>query len=107
LVISIGKRIRSLRKQKGLLLIDLAVKLNVLKSSISQWENNKRVPDVTRIKEIAEFFNVSTDYIIGLTDVEYNPKDKQLQDILKIYESMNSEKKKEIVDLIKSLYKER
>ena len=42
--------------------------LNVAQNTISQWETGQRDIDSTTLIKIAKFFNVSTDYLLGLTD---------------------------------------
>ncbi len=70
---TIGNRIKELRKEKELTQKELAKKLNIGQSSISEWEKNKYEPTATAIKMLAIFFNVSSDYLIGL---EETPKEK-------------------------------
>ncbi len=65
-------RIKQLRKKAGLTMKVFGKMFNAAESTVSLWENNKRQPDLDRVKEIAAFFNVSVDYLIG-NDV--NPKD--------------------------------
>ena len=86
----IGGRIKLLRKEQGLTQEELAEQLNVKfdlsinKSMISKWENDKSDPYLEYAKNIADFFNVDLDYLVGLTDVravegvwkiEFNNKD--------------------------------
>ncbi|MGJ0845929.1 helix-turn-helix domain-containing protein [Tissierella praeacuta] len=68
-------RMRNLRKEKDVTLEELANILNTTKATLSRYENNLRVPNADFIQELAEFFNVSTDYLLGRTDIK-NPEDK-------------------------------
>lgn len=61
-----GERLRQLRTEKGLGQIELAQALNVSKGVISLWENNLREPTLSNIKSIAIFFQVTSDYLLGL-----------------------------------------
>lgn len=66
--IMIGERIKNLRLNLGYKQEELAEKLSISRSSLSLYEIDKRDPDsVTSIK-IADFFNVSLDYLNGRTD---------------------------------------
>ena len=66
----VGERLSQLRKDRGLLQKDLAKVLNVSKKSISMYERELRSPpDDIKIK-LSTYFNVSIDYLMGLTDVE-------------------------------------
>lgn len=61
-------RLRELRKSKNMTLKDIANILNVSESAISQYENNKREMDNASLAIIADYFNVTIDYLLGRTD---------------------------------------
>lgn len=63
-----AQRLKDLRLSKGLGTRQLAEILNIGHSSVSQYENCKRVPDIYTCKMFADYFNVSCDYLIGITD---------------------------------------
>ena len=64
----IGERLLELRKDANLTQDDLAAILNINKHSISSYERDKsEPPDAIKIA-IAQYFNVSVDYLVGLTD---------------------------------------
>ncbi len=64
----LGMRIKNLRETANLTQLDLAAQLNVSNTTLSQYESGQRVPsDDIKIK-IAEFFNVSVDYLLGKVD---------------------------------------
>ena len=61
---SLGEKIQVLRKQKGMTQDQLADMLNVSRQAVSKWETNESQPDIERIVEIGNLFNVSTDFLI-------------------------------------------
>jgi len=63
---AIAKNITELRKEYGFTQIELAEKLNYSDKSISKWERAEAIPDVVVLKEIADLFGVSLDYMIEL-----------------------------------------
>ncbi len=63
----VGKRLRLLRVEKDLTQEELGKILGVGKTTISQYENETRKPDAEMLRRIARFFNVSVDYLLGLT----------------------------------------
>lgn len=65
----LGNRIRELREQYEINQQDLARYLKVAKSTLSQYETGSRVPNDDIKKAIAKKFNVSVDYLLGLTDI--------------------------------------
>lgn len=58
-------RIKELRKKNHLTLKDMGSKLNMLDSTLSQYENEKRTPNEATWQVLADFFNVSVDYLKG------------------------------------------
>lgn len=65
----LAKRLRGLREEKGLTQKDLAQTLGLnSKSTITNYEQNTRDPDYETLIKIAKFFEVSIDYLLGLTD---------------------------------------
>ena len=63
-----AQRLKELRLNKGLSYPQLSKELKVSHISISRWERMLRVPNIIELKKIAEFFNVSADYLLGLTE---------------------------------------
>ena len=68
-----GNRIRSLRKARGVSQTDLGKALSFYKSRISDIENGKNSTTIENLYALAKYFDVSSDYLIGLTD---NPDPK-------------------------------
>lgn len=66
-------RIKSLRDEAGLSQADLAKELSVAQNTVSSWENGKRDPDTDTVIQLAAFFGVSTDYLLGATDIKNAP----------------------------------
>ncbi len=67
----IGEQLLNLRKDAGYTQDELSIILNINKHSISSYERNRsEPPDEIKIA-IAKFFNVSSDYLLGITDIPY------------------------------------
>lgn len=60
-----ANRIKYLRQSRELNQVQLSEKLGVAKQSVSNWENDNIMPSVEMLEKIADFFNVSTDYLLG------------------------------------------
>jgi len=73
------QRMRELRNERNLRLKDLAEVLGVTTSSVGMYENNKRYPDIMAIVKLAEFFDVSVDYLLGHTDIRESV-DQQIEE---------------------------
>lgn len=67
-MIDFSKRIRELRIQNKISQVDLAKRLNVTKQAISSYENGNRSPSHEIIISLSRHFNVSTDYLYGLSN---------------------------------------
>lgn len=65
----LGKTIRELRQDRGLTQTELAQKLSTTQDTISLWELDKSLPNVLELIALAKFFNVSTDYLLGLKEI--------------------------------------
>ena len=65
----LGARIKELRKEFGLSQVDLAARMEVTKQTISNWENENIQPSIDMLVGLANVFNVTTDYLLGLDDV--------------------------------------
>ncbi|EAF1191436.1 XRE family transcriptional regulator [Listeria monocytogenes] len=69
---NIGKRISELRNKKGISQLQLAKDLNVSRNTVSVWETNKRAIKNERIIQLADYFNVTTDYLLGRVEFDNN-----------------------------------
>lgn len=65
---SFGSRLKDLRNNIGIPQHALAAQLSVKQSAVSGWENDTREPSLDALRNIAHFFGVSLDYLLGLTD---------------------------------------
>lgn len=63
-----GERLKELRLEKGLSLKQLADAVGLTSAGINLWELNKRVPNLDAVIALADFFDVSLDYIAGRED---------------------------------------
>ncbi|MBQ6902556.1 MAG: helix-turn-helix transcriptional regulator [Oscillospiraceae bacterium] len=61
-------RLREIRKAKGISQLKLALDLNTNQNTISRYETGEREPGIGELIKIADYFNVSVDYLIGHTD---------------------------------------
>lgn len=108
---SFGQRLRQLRIEKNLTQEELANNFGLHKTRISQYELNKRQADDEMKKKFARFFNVSLDWLMGLTDVRNYTEDPDKTIALHSdtdYDELPKEAKDEInnfIEYIKQKYK--
>ena len=85
---TIGMFIAELRKEKSMTQQELADKLNVTDRAISHWENGRRLPDISLLKELGNVFNVTIDEIINGERISEKDQKKILNDsMIEIYTS--------------------
>jgi transcriptional regulator with XRE-family HTH domain len=63
-----AERLRHLRTYKGLTLAQMAELLDTTKTTLSRYENDKRVPDADFIIKVSLYFKVSADYLLCLSN---------------------------------------
>jgi transcriptional regulator with XRE-family HTH domain len=61
-------RLKELRKERGLTQNKLAKKIYISKPTVCAYENGYRIPRADVVVDFARFFNVSADYLLGMSD---------------------------------------
>lgn len=61
----IGKNMYDLRKKNGITQETLAFEMGVSVAAVSKWENDKALPDIIMLCQLADFFGVTTDELLG------------------------------------------
>ena len=61
-------RLKELRKKAALTQVEFAKKINVANGTVGNWESGNRQPDHEMLTKLADFFDVSVDYLLGRTD---------------------------------------
>lgn len=77
---NIGYRISELRKQAGMSQFQLAKVLDIAASTLGMYETGKREPSLKVMQRIADYFNVTTDYLLGRPE-EKKEKDSNSVDL--------------------------
>ncbi|UMZ73684.1 cobalamin-dependent protein [Natranaerofaba carboxydovora] len=65
-------RLKKLRKGNNIMQKELAKELNLVQTTIANYEKNLRFPNQENLTKIADYFNVSLDYLLGRTDIAVN-----------------------------------
>ncbi|MEW5783651.1 MAG: helix-turn-helix transcriptional regulator [Bacillota bacterium] len=87
----LGARLKKLRDEKGISQLELAKALNISNVMLSRYEKNKRSPDYETLNKLADFYDVTTDYLLGRTNSR-NPQIQQLAaDAQAAYENLPAE----------------
>ncbi len=106
----IGERLKELRLKAGLTQIELAEYVNVSQGAIGNWEADNRDPDYATLTRLADYFHVTTDYLLGRDaavsaengqkekapagePAEAPSRDQMIEDIIRIYRQMSDAEK--------------
>jgi HTH-type transcriptional regulator, competence development regulator len=82
-------RLKSLRLQKKLTHQDMANFLGITRQGYSKYENGQSQPDIETINKLAQFFNVTTDYLLGRTDNPIPPEKDDIPEELNTLAKIN------------------
>ncbi len=96
----IGYKIRQMRNKAGLTQEQLATKLGISAQSISKWENEITMPDISLLPDIAETFGVSIDELFDLTTEQ---KLKRIENRIEIEEELSEQTFSEYEEFLKGL----
>lgn len=91
-------RVKMLSERQGLSLNDLENRLGFGQNSIYKWKSKE--PASNRVREVADFFNVSTDYLLGLSDNPNRYEDKPNVLAAHIADDVTPEEMEEILNYI-------
>ena len=73
----IGKRLKKLRNEKGISQEELANILKLSRSTYAQYEIDRRIPEYGTLEKLADYYNVSLDYLVGRSDYKNIMKDNE------------------------------
>lgn len=103
-----ASKLKKLRETEGLTQAQLGAKLGVSRGSISFYENMERVADIEFLKKVAEHYNCTTDYLLGLSEHENAEAHESFDELIRRFSKSISklpiDKKKRIVDLSSTLF---
>lgn len=91
---SFGARLKELRLEKNMQQSELGRLLNITNVAVSHYENDNRKPTPEIISKVAEIFNVSTDYLLGISSSKrkyYDLTEKDEKNIEKTLEKLVEE----------------
>lgn len=78
---STGQIIKNLRKEKKITQTDLANGVHVTQQTVTAWESGRAIPNANTLDALANFFDVSADYLLGRSKVR-NLKAHDLDDAI-------------------------
>lgn len=93
---TVGDRIQSLRKSKGMSQEELADKVGVSRQAVSKWESEQATPDLEKVVIMSELFEVTTDYLLKGIEPVKTDDHKTMADVVdqRILTEKNSKRAK-------------
>lgn len=101
MILLFGEKLSYLRRINKVSQDELGKALGYTKNAISGWETGRTEPPIHIIIEIAKYFNVTTDYLLGFTQEDLD-KIKQLKSALKNAGVDNIEQAMQIIEILKN-----
>lgn len=106
-------RIKQLREKRGLIQEILAAELGITQQTLSKYERDVTLIKVDILKKIATYFNVTTDYLLGVSDVKrdlqrqmkMNETLDEYYDLIEIYKDLDSYDKEMIWSIMQTVKK--
>ncbi len=97
-----SERLLNLIKEKGINKNQLQKELNLNKSSILNWTQRGNVPSGDTLSLLANYFNVSVDYLLGNSDIRQNKKAARNgsldSEIIRLFESLPPEEQAKMIE---------
>lgn len=102
-----GERLKMLREKAGVSQQKIADMVGLTQQAVGKWENDKAEPDLATVTKLADFFDCSTDYLLGKTNIRKYPHtiaahhdgddytEEELADIEKFKEFVRSKREQE------------
>lgn len=100
-------RVKKLREKAGLSMDQLAKQMRITKSRVNMWENNGAVPRMNVLVELAKFFSVTTDYLLGNDDVNaYLPNNTRLSTLQRNLGKLSEAELEKAEGMLKAVFME-
>lgn len=103
-----GQRLKKLIEINDVTQRDVCKQLNIAVTTLNGYVNDHREPDYQTLKSLACYFKVSTDYLLGITDVPQTlglPTDEKSRRLLYHYNKLDSNLQEMLIDHAKLLQK--
>ena len=84
-------RLKDLRSSRRLSQKDFAQALNVSQQTVASWESGRTEPSNTALKDIADYFNVSADYLLGRDVAKAPALSEEQTTVLGVFDTLNTE----------------
>lgn len=101
-----SERLRLLREKRGLSQVEAAKRMGIVRTTYSNYEAGNREPDNDTLRKIAEFFEVSTDYLLGNDSNPLNNDQAKNDELMDILARLPQDKKELVIEVAKKFLKD-
>ena len=101
-------RLKELRNERNLTQKELGLLFNASQNTISQWENGSREISNDRLAEIANYFDVTIDYLLGISGERkrsFEPIDPMLKQLISLYNQMDEAGRESLLGVMRAMKK--
>ena len=105
----LGDRVRKLREGRNMTQTELSEMLGMKTyTTVSKWEKNENFPKGKDLKKLAEIFNVTSDYLLGITDSKFKKITTQNEktEIISIYNQLDQPRQEKVLNYAKGQLEE-
>lgn len=103
-MLSTGERIANIRRKLKLTQDGFAKKIGISRAALSHYEKDRREPDYETLNKIADYCEVTIDYLLGRSDDPILNKEQQEEynELERIIESLPEDEKKKVINMIRA-----
>lgn len=102
-----GERLKKIRASKNVSVSDLAKELNKAESTVRMWETGKNKPDIDTLVNIANYFDCTTDYLLGISNFPNKKERLKFKSFSnkfdELYEELSEDYKKDFILIINKI----
>lgn len=96
----LGARLSTLRKSQGLTQAQVGAVLGVSEGSYRHYESGRSVPNALQLEQIANYFNVTTDYLLGRENEALSP---ERQELVNLAQALSNDKVAALLAVAKTI----
>lgn len=106
-----GELLSELRQDRKMTQRDLAQFLHVSAGTISNYEKGVHLPDIDKLINLADFFHVTTDYLLGRSDYRFSPdtlkmtvtEDMTAEDLIQLIQRLSPQQKQAVTLILSDM----
>ena len=102
----LSQTLKQLRADRHMSQAELATMLGITQQAVARWERDKSTPDADTLKKLADFFDVSADYLLGRDSAEKTPMYRLKNDetkLIDVYRGLDTPKRQAVITLLAGL----